>query len=140
MTARREGPVRPPLDGEILGPEEVARDETIVRRRFWPTLKKAARHIPFMHDLVAAYYAAIDPAVPFRVRATLMAALVYFVSPIDVIPDFLVGFGFSDDATVLLGAITMVAAHITTRHRELAAAALADDPSAGEPGRTNRTG
>lgn len=124
-------PVRPPLDGEILGPEEVAAEEKVVKRRFWPTLKKAARHIPFMHDLVAAYYAAIDPAVPFRVRATLMAALFYFVTPIDVIPDFLVGLGFSDDATVLLGAITMVAAHITDRHREQARRALAEDGARG---------
>ena len=80
-------------------------------------------------------WAAIDPAVPFRVRATLMGALFYFVTPIDVIPDFLVGLGFTDDVTVLMGAITMVAAHITTRHREQAKAALEN-----EPARTDRAG
>jgi uncharacterized membrane protein YkvA (DUF1232 family) len=132
--------MKAPIDGEILGPEEVAAEEAVVRKRFWPTLKRAARHIPFMHDLVAAYYAAIDPEVPFRVRATLMAALFYFVSPIDIIPDFLVGLGFTDDVTVLLGAITLVAAHITTRHRELAAAALADGPAGTAPARGERTG
>jgi uncharacterized membrane protein YkvA (DUF1232 family) len=130
--------MKAPIEGEILPPEEtVAREETAVRRRFWPTLKKAARHIPFSHDLVAAYYCAIDPDVPFRVRATLMGALFYFVTPIDVIPDFLVGLGFSDDATVLMGAITMVAAHITTRHREKAKAALADE---GKPAGTTPAG
>lgn len=128
--------MKPPLEGEILPPEEVEREETVVRRRFWPTFKKAVRHIPFSHDLVAAYYAAIDPEVPFRVRATLMGALFYFVTPIDIIPDFIVGLGFSDDATVLIGAITMVAAHITDRHRAKAKAALAET----EPARADRAG
>lgn len=128
--------MKAPIDGEILPPEEVARKEKVVRRRFWPTLKKAARHIPFSHDLVAAYYTATDPEVPFRVRATLMAALFYFVTPIDIIPDFILGFGFTDDATVLMGAITMVAAHITDKHRLKAKAALEEK----EPARGSRAG
>lgn len=116
-----------PLEGEILGPETVgAEDEERVRRRFWPTLKKAMRQIPFAEDVVASYYCAADPEVPWRVRATLLAALAYFVTPLDAVPDVLLGIGFSDDATVLLGAITMVAAHISPRHREQARDALAD--------------
>ncbi|RAI03330.1 hypothetical protein DLJ53_02085 [Acuticoccus sediminis] len=115
--------------GEILGPdgaERLEEDEAKVRRRFWPTLRMAARHIPFSQDLVAAYFCALDPKVPFRVRATMLGALVYFVTPIDAIPDMLLGIGFSDDVTVLLGAMALMASHITDRHRERAAKALAD--------------
>lgn len=115
--------------GEILGPEPEGVDpeaEAKVRRRFWPTLRKAARHIPFSREVVAAYYCALDPAVPLRVRATLIGALMYFVTPLDAIPDFIIGLGFGDDTAVLLGAITLVAAHITDRHREKADEALAD--------------
>jgi uncharacterized membrane protein YkvA (DUF1232 family) len=118
---------RVPLDGEILGPEAVGvEEEERVRRGFWPTLRKAMRQIPFSEDVVAAYYCAIDPAVPWRVRATLLGALAYFVAPVDAVPDVLLGIGFSDDATVLVGAITMVAAHITEEHRKRARDALAD--------------
>lgn len=119
-----------PLDGEILPPETVGEkaeaNEERVRRRFWPTLKRAVAQIPFTHDLVAAYYCAMDPETPFRVRATLLAALAYFVTPLDAVPDFIVGAGFGDDAAVLMGVITMVAAHITDRHRRKAKDALAD--------------
>jgi uncharacterized membrane protein YkvA (DUF1232 family) len=118
---------RTPLEGEILGPEDVdAQTEDRVRRRFWPTLRKAFRQIPFAQDVVAAYYCALDPEVPWRVRATLIGALAYFVAPIDAVPDFLPAIGFSDDVTVLFGAITLVAAHITPDHRERARKALAD--------------
>lgn len=115
---------RPPLDGEILPPEPEPGDETKVKRKFWGTLKKAARQIPFTRDLVAAYYCATDPKVPLRVRATLIGALAYFVSPLDAVPDFLVGVGFGDDATVLATAIAMVATHITNEHRRKAEDAL----------------
>lgn len=97
-----------------------------VRRGFWPKLRRVASRIPFAQDLLAAYYCAADPATPFRVRATLLGALAYFVLPTDAIPDFLALVGFTDDAAVLMGALTMVSTHITPRHRAQAAEALAD--------------
>jgi uncharacterized membrane protein YkvA (DUF1232 family) len=114
------------LHGEILGPEDEATRSERVKAKFWKTLKKAARQIPFVDELVAAYYCALDPATPARVRAILLAALAYFVLPFDVVPDILVGVGFADDVSVLVGAIAMVGAHITPAHREAARRALAE--------------
>ncbi len=91
------------------------------------TFRKAAAYIPFADDLVAAYYCALDPATPHRVRAALLAALAYFILPFDAVPDFLVGFGFSDDITVLVATIALVRAHITEAHRERARAAMAEN-------------
>jgi len=110
--------------GEILPPEDEAVREKRVRGRFWATLRKAARVIPFSEDLVAAYFCALDPATPHRVRAVLLAALAYFVLPFDVVPDILAGVGFADDITILLAAISTVRAHIAPRHREAAREAL----------------
>ena len=120
------------LHGEILGPEVIAPENDDdragrVQRKFWATFRKAARHIPFAEDLVAAYFCAFDPTTPTRVRAVLLGALAYFVLPFDAIPDILVGIGFSDDVTVLVAAIAMVRAHITAAHLEAARRALADD-------------
>ena len=112
------------LDPEILGPEET-REERI-RERLWSTVKRAARSIPFMEDVVASWYCALDPKTPNRVRMTLLAALAYFVAPIDVVPDLLPLVGFSDDAGVLMAAIAMVRAHITDDHRKAAKKAMAE--------------
>jgi len=119
------------LFGEILGPEEVIgqEDETVrrdrVKKRFSTTFRKAARYIPFADEVVAAYYCALDPATPHRVRAMLLAALAYFVLPVDTIPDFVAGIGFSDDVTVLLTTLAMIRGHITLAHREAARRFLA---------------
>ena len=117
--------------GEILGPE--GERETKVRSGFWRTLRRAARAVPFSEDLVAGYYCALDPSTPGRVRAILIAALAYFVVPVDVVPDFLAGIGFGDDVAVLLGALSAVRSHIRPEHREAARRALAEDaPASGK--------
>ena len=143
MHERSDESVRTILDGEIIAPGEPvhlrpagpdlepeprdpSRDESRVRAKFFKTLKKAARQIPFMDELVAAYYCALDPASPPRVRGTLLAALAYFVLPFDAVPDFLLGIGFGDDVTVLLAAIGLVRAHIKDEHLEAARTTLAD--------------
>ena len=113
--------------GDILGPEDEASRAERVRSRFWTTLRKAARSIPFSEELVAAYYCALDPATPHRVRAILLGALAYFVLPMDGVPDFLPLLGFTDDAAVLAGAMKMVIDNIRPEHREAARRKLGSD-------------
>jgi uncharacterized membrane protein YkvA (DUF1232 family) len=110
----------PPLDGEILLPAQVARNERIVRDGFWRKLRRAIGRIPFAEDAVAAFYCATDSRTPLHARAILLAAVAYFILPIDVIPDAIVGLGFTDDATVLATAIAVAGAHVTAGHREAA--------------------
>ena len=114
-----------PLDGEIFGPGEEAGREN-VKRSFWQTVRKAARSVPFIDEVAAAYFCAMDPQTPTRVRMTLLGALGYFILPTDAIPDFLLLFGFTDDIAILTGAIATVRGHITPAHRKAAKGALED--------------
>ena len=77
-------------------------------------------------DSAALKLEALDAlAVPIAAAIdTLFGALAYFVSPIDLIPVFLLGIGYTDDAAVLAMAIGLVAKHITPAHRARAHAAL----------------
>ncbi len=119
--------ITPAKLGEILrpvSPEEERRRERRVRENFWRTARRAARHVPFMEDVVAGYFAATDRSTPARVRGILLAALAYFVMPVDMIPDFLIGFGFTDDLAVLTAAVTAIQGHIKPAHRRAAREAL----------------
>ncbi len=115
--------------GEILLPGEESEQEKRARKvkaGFWPTFRRASRRLPFARDVVAAFYCAIDPASPRRVRGVLLAALAYFILPFDAVPDLLAVVGFSDDLAVLAAAIGTVRAHLLPRHYERADKALAD--------------
>jgi len=99
-------------------------DEQIVQDGFWHKARKTLGRIPFTEDAVAAFHCATDGATPMPVRATLFGALAYFILPFDVIPDFLFGLGYTDDAAVLLAAFTACKSHITEDHRAKARAWL----------------
>jgi uncharacterized membrane protein YkvA (DUF1232 family) len=105
-------------------PVPMPRDERVVARDFWKKLLKVAGRIPFAEDAAAAWFCAVDPATPSKVKATLFAALAYFVMPFDLIPDFLAVVGFTDDAAVIALALSIVAGNITEQHRARARAAL----------------
>lgn len=100
--------------------------EADVRARFWSVAKRAARQVPFMDEVVAGYYCALDSKTPVQAKGVLLAALAYFILPLDAIPDLFVGIGFTDDITVLTAALATVRAHVTPAHRKAAREALAD--------------
>ncbi len=110
--------------GREVSADTILKREQRVRRDFWKKLRRVAGHIPFVEDLVAAYYCAMDPATPMRVRGMLLAALAYFIMPIDLIPDIVAGLGFADDMALLTAVIGLVSANITPVHRAAAARAL----------------
>lgn len=105
----------------------IGANEGEVREKFWRKAKAAARHIPFMEEMVAGYYCAMDKETPLRARGILLAALAYFILPFDTVPDMLVGIGFTDDIAVLTAAFAAVRAHITPAHRLAAREALTQD-------------
>ncbi|MEO0543454.1 MAG: YkvA family protein [Pseudomonadota bacterium] len=108
--------------GEILEPDEDQKgaNEKRVRDGFWPKFKRAAGALPFADEVLSAYYCAMDPETPSRVRGVLFAALAYFILPLDSLPDFIVGFGFTDDIAVLTAAFAAVRGNITDAHRAAA--------------------
>jgi len=97
--------------------------EQTVIRDFWTALKQFAGRLPFVEDLVAAYYCALDPATPMRVRGVLLAALAYFIFRWRYRPLTLLwrGLAFTDDAAALTALFGLPV------HRAAAARALGKD-------------
>jgi uncharacterized membrane protein YkvA (DUF1232 family) len=112
------------IEGTAGLPAAIARNEKTVRREFWPKLLRVLAHIPFATDLVAAWYCAFDPATPLKVKGILLAALAYFVLPLDTFPDFILGLGFTDDLTVLITAVGLIRNHLKREHYERAERAI----------------
>lgn len=64
-------------------------------------LIKLWEDVKLMVGLVTDYLKGNYKEVPWNVIASITGAVVYFVSPIDAIPDFIPGFGYLDDALVI---------------------------------------
>jgi len=101
---------------EVIIPEIVDEkySENYSEKNFWDkiasTFKKAGANL--IYKALQLFYAAKNPNCPLAVKAAIFAALGYFILPIDLIPDFIPGLGFTDDLAALAGAIAMAHMYI----------------------------
>ncbi len=111
-------------DDRNVDHDKLRADVALVNQGFWDKLRKTLGRVPFIEDALAAYYCATDGKTPIYVKAVLMGALAYFIVPIDVIPDFIPGLGFTDDAAILAAAISAVRSALRPEHFDAARAFL----------------
>lgn len=64
-----------------------------------------------MHRKLSAAWRQLDAA-PLRVRVVMVLAVIYLLSPIDIIPDFLPGIGGLDDVLVVILLTRYVRKHV----------------------------
>ncbi|MCZ6703744.1 MAG: YkvA family protein [Ignavibacteria bacterium] len=81
--------------------EEYERKEEHVEENLWYKLESAGKKISFAKDIVALYRYMKDALVGWHRKAIVIAALIYFISPVDAIPDIAPLFGYLDDLGVI---------------------------------------
>jgi uncharacterized membrane protein YkvA (DUF1232 family) len=72
-----------------------------VEENLWYKLEKAGKKISFAKDIMALFNYMQDSFVSWHRKAIVIAALIYFISPIDTIPDVAPLFGYLDDLGVI---------------------------------------
>jgi len=80
------------------------------RRRVEEDLLEKLRKVKvkFGADLRALYAFMRDPRAPTQGKVVAIGALLYFILPVDLIPDVLPIIGFVDDAAVIAGAVSFL--------------------------------
>jgi len=81
--------------------EKYAEKEKFVEDNLWYKLEKVGKKISFAKDVMALYRYLRDSFVSWHRKAIVIAALIYFISPIDTIPDLTPLFGYLDDLGVI---------------------------------------
>jgi uncharacterized membrane protein YkvA (DUF1232 family) len=84
--------------------------------KFLKKAKSLMGKVDFIRQSVAMYYCMMDSQTPGSVKATIAAALSYFLLPADAMPDWLANIGFMDDATVILTTVEIFRKYMTKEH------------------------
>lgn len=91
---------------------------------FFKKIKSCIANITFFREAVIMYYCTMDPSTNKFTKATILAALCYFINTIDFIPDFIPVTGFLDDAAMITGANASTRSSIKEEHEKKADAWL----------------
>ncbi|BBM83353.1 YkvA family protein [Candidatus Uabimicrobium amorphum] len=88
-------------------------------KNFWDKLKSFAKIAGYelVEKALVLYYCFQDENTPQKAKLIILGALGYFISPIDIIPDFLPLIGFTDDLGMLIWAMGTIATNIREKHR-----------------------
>ena len=93
------------FDALDFGGESETEDKVkYVEENLWEKLERVGKKISFAKDILALVKYMRDPLVSWHRKAIVVAGLVYFITPIDTIPDIIPLIGYLDD----LGVITAV--------------------------------
>ncbi len=68
----------------------------------------ARRALALRADVLALYFAARDPRVPWPAKAVAIAVVAYAFSPIDLVPDFIPLLGYLDDVVIVPAGVLLV--------------------------------
>lgn len=106
----------------------LASESAFAAYRFWEKLGDLAKQAGFavIEKALWLYYASRKPEVPAKAKGTIYTALGYLILPADLVPDVIPFAGFSDDLTVLAGAVAIVASYIDPAVKAQASARLRD--------------
>jgi len=98
------------IDYETEDDVNEATDE--VEAKLWVKLEKVGKKISFAKDLIALYHYLIDSNVSWHRKAIVAGALIYFVVPIDTIPDLMPLFGYMDDLGVITATLKFLGSEL----------------------------
>jgi uncharacterized membrane protein YkvA (DUF1232 family) len=87
---------------------------------FWEKLKGYAKTAgrEVVEKALLLYYAAQEENAPAWAKATIVAALGYFIMPLDAVADLTPAIGYTDDLGVLVLALAAVATYVNDNVRE----------------------
>lgn len=103
--------------GRALVPSVMKLNEQRVNAGFWPKMRRVVAKVPFAKEALSVWYCAKDDETPIAAKGMMLAALAYFVLPVDAIPDFIAGLGYTDDAAVFTALMAVIGRNLKPRHK-----------------------
>ena len=103
-----------------LVPSVIAFNEQRVIAGFWPKMRRVVAKVPFAREALSVWHCARDEETPLAAKGMMLAALAYFVMPVDAIPDFIAGLGYTDDAAVFAALVAVLGRNLKPKHRAAA--------------------
>ncbi len=106
------------ISEEFNSPEKVRSGENVIDEKLWEKVERVGKKISFAKDLMALYKYLKDPAVQWYRKSIVVGALLYFITPIDAIPDIAPLVGYLDDLGVIAATLKYLGHELTPYYED----------------------
>jgi uncharacterized membrane protein YkvA (DUF1232 family) len=93
-------------------------DENSLQNKLKNFSVKAGQQV--IYAVLLLYYVLKSQGIPMKKKASIVAALGYFILPLDFVPDLIPLIGFSDDLGVLIFALAQISSSVTPEIKQQA--------------------
>jgi len=108
------------IDFDYEKPEELKKIENktseekteYVNEKLWEKLEKVGKKISFAKDMLAFVNYMRDPNVSLHRKSIVVSALIYFIFPLDAIPDIAPLIGYLDDLGVIAAVLKFLGSEL----------------------------
>ena len=97
--------------------EQASHKVKFVENNLWTKLEHAGKKITFTKDIKALFYYMRDSYIPWYRKAIVVAGLVYFIVPLDAIPDIAPIVGYLDDLGVITALLKYLGKELVPYYR-----------------------
>ena len=86
----------------------------------WGKFKQMKGFKKLIESALVLYALVLDGDTPLWVKTLAISALIYLITPVDAVPDFIPVSGLADDLSVLLAALASLQTQVKPHHRNQA--------------------
>lgn len=106
------------FENQFSSVESVNEGTEFIDNHLWYKLEKFGKKISFIKDIQALYRYLKDKSVPWYRKSIIVGALIYFISPIDAVPDLAPLIGYLDDLGVITAVLKFMGSEIIPYYKE----------------------
>lgn len=101
------------LGSDYESTEKYNEGKEYIEENFWEKVERVGKKLSFTNDIKALYNYFIDPSISWYRKSIVVGALIYFIMPIDSIPDLAPLIGYLDDLGVVTATIKFLGSELT---------------------------
>ncbi|MFA8343825.1 MAG: YkvA family protein [Rhodothermaceae bacterium] len=104
--------------GNYNSRQSVEEGSRYVEENLWQKVERTGKRVSFLNDVKALFSYIMDNNVSWYRKSIVVAALVYFISPVDTIPDLAPLFGYLDDLGVITATLKFLGSELIPYYDE----------------------
>jgi uncharacterized membrane protein YkvA (DUF1232 family) len=100
------------LGSDYESTEKYNEGKEYIEENFWEKVERVGRKLSFTKDIKALYNYFTDNSISWYRKSIVVGALIYFIMPIDSIPDIAPLIGYLDDLGVITATIKFLGSEL----------------------------
>ncbi len=106
------------IEAQFSDEESFEKGKEEVEEKLWEKVERTGKKVSFIKDIIALYNYLMDDRVQWYRKTVVVGALLYFIMPMDLMPDLAPLVGYMDDLGVITATLKFLGHELIPYYNE----------------------